>query len=85
MPRPDPHMVGDQASLTPRPDPIQVGTDQDSAAHRRGMHRVVVAVQPDIVVPRQPQSVLPPSAGRHRRQRQHRRLISGNPVRRGTP
>ena len=36
-------MVGDQASLTPDPDPVQVDTDQHSAAHRRGMQRVVIA------------------------------------------
>jgi hypothetical protein len=45
--------------LTPHPDPVQVGADQDPAAHRRRVHRIVVAAQPHVMMPRQPQRVLP--------------------------
>ena len=47
-------VVGDQLAVTPHLDPVQVGADQDPPADRGRVHRVVVAVQPHVVVPRQP-------------------------------
>src|SRR5215217_9481947 len=63
MPRPDPYMISDQASLTPDPNPVQVGANQDPAAYGRGVHRVIVAAQTHIVIPGQPQRVLPSGRG----------------------
>ena len=60
--RPDPVVVSDKLSLAPHPDPVHVGCDLDPPADQRGVHRVVVAVQPHVMVPRQPGRGPPPGA-----------------------
>ena len=52
----------------------------DPPADHRRVHRVVVAVQPHVVVPRQPGRRPPPGRRRDRRQRQHRGPVGGRPV-----
>ena len=76
-------MVGDQPPVAPDPHPVQVGADLDAAADHRRVDRVVVAVQADVVVARQPQRGAPPGHRRHRRQRQHRGPVGLDPVGRG--
>ena len=48
-------MVSDQPPVTERLDSVQVGADLDTAADPCWVDRVVVAVQPHVVVPWQPQ------------------------------
>ena len=83
MPGPDPLVVGDGPAVAERPDPVQVGDDLDPAADHGRVDRVVVGVQPDVVVARQPGRGPPPGRRGDRRQRQHRRLVRGDPVGRG--
>jgi hypothetical protein len=83
VPRPAARVVGDQLAVAERLDPVRVGADLDAAADRRGVHRVVVAVQPHVVVAGQPQRVGPAGHGRDRRQRQHRGTVRRDPVDRG--
>ena len=54
MPGPDPFVVGDQPAVAERPDPVQVGDHLDPAADHRRVDRVVVGVQPDVVITCQP-------------------------------
>ena len=65
VPCPDPLVLGDRRALADAADRVQVGDHLDPAADHRGVHRVVVAVDADVVVPRQPQRGAPP--GRRRR------------------
>jgi patatin-related protein len=60
---------GDQLPVTGHPDPVQVATHLDAAADRGRVDRVVVAVQADVMIARQPQRARPASHGRHRWQR----------------
>ena len=45
-----------------------------------GMDRVVVGVQPNVVIPRQPRRGSPTGHRRHRRQRQHRGPVGVDPI-----
>ena len=80
---PDPSVVGDRRALAGHPHPLQVGVDLDPSSDHRGVHRVVVGVQPDVVVPRQPGRAAPTGLRGDRRQRQHRRPVRADPVGRG--
>ena len=83
VPGPDPGMVRDHPPVAEHLDPGQVGHHLDPAADDRRVHRVVVAVQPDVVVPGQPGRDSPPGRRRHRRQRDHRGPVRGDPITRG--
>jgi hypothetical protein len=63
MSGPAARMVGDQPPITPRPHMVQVGGHLDAAADCGRVDRVVVAVQPYIMVARQPQRGCQPVAG----------------------
>ena len=63
-----------------RPAPVQVGGHLDAAADHRRVDRVVVGIQPHVVVARQPQRAAPARRRRDRRQRQHRGPVSVDPV-----
>ena len=80
VPGPDPLVIGDRPSLTEHPHPGQVGDDLDAPTDDRRVHRVVVAVQADVVITRQPQRRPPPRRGRDRRQGEHRLAVGGDPV-----
>jgi len=82
---PDPGMVGDQVATTPDPDPDQVRGHLDAPPNRDRVHRVVVAIQTHVVIARQPGRGPPPNARSDRRQRQHRRLVGLDPIRRAAP
>jgi hypothetical protein len=56
-------MFGDHRAGAPYPDPVKVGGDLDAPTHRDRVHRVVIAVQADVVIARQPGRVSPPDAG----------------------
>nr|AEB33881.1 hypothetical protein [Mycobacterium sp. JS330] len=77
---PDPGMVGDQGAGTPDPDPVQICGDLDAPPDRAGMHRVVVGIEADVVVTRQPGRIAPSHARPDRRQCQHRRFVRVDPV-----
>ena len=59
---------------------MQVGDDLDTPADHGGVHRVVVGVQPHVVIPRQPGRRPPPGRGRDRRQGEHRLPVGGDPL-----
>ena len=50
MTRPAAKVVGDQPTVTPHADAVQVGSDLDAAADHRWVDRVVIAVQPHVMV-----------------------------------
>ena len=56
-------MVGHDLPVAGHPHPLQAGGDLDAAPDRAGVDRVVVAVQADVVVPRQPGLVRQPVTG----------------------
>ena len=76
-------MIGHRLAVAQHPDPVQAGDDLDPAADHRRVDGVVVGVQPDVVVAGQPGRGPPPGRRGDRRQRQHRRLVGGDPVGRG--
>jgi hypothetical protein len=82
VPRPAALVVGDELATAERTDAVEVGGDLHPAADRRRVDRVVVAVQPHVVVTGQPQRRPPPGRRRDRRQGQHRGTIGVDPVRR---
>jgi hypothetical protein len=73
-------MVGDQPPITDHPDPVQVATDLDPAADHRRVDRIVVAVQPHVVVAWQPQRAAPPGHRGDWGQGQHRGPVGLDPV-----
>ena len=75
MRRPATWVNGDVAAVAGDLDPAGVGMDVDAAADRRGVHRVVVGGDPDVMIVGKAGRP-PPAAGRGRRQRNH-----GGPVR----
>lgn len=81
---PDPGVIGDLVAPTPDLDSPQVGGDLDAPTDRDRVHRVVVAIDPHVVITWQPCRVPPPDAWPDGRQRQHRRLIGPDPVSRST-
>jgi hypothetical protein len=83
MAGPAARMVSHQPPVGPDPHPLQIGIDLHPAADRSRVDRVVVAVQPHVVVAWQPQRRLPPGLWRHRRQGQHRSAVGVDPVGRG--
>lgn len=70
---PDPLVVGNDPAVAEHPSPLQVADGLDPAADDGRVDRVVLAVQADVVVPRQPARDPPADERRDRRQRQHRR------------
>jgi hypothetical protein len=80
MPSPHPGVVGDQPAVAEGPHPIQIGDHLDPAADHRRVHRVVVAVQSHVVVPRQPQPDPPAGRRRNRRQSQHLLPLGNDPI-----
>jgi hypothetical protein len=82
---PTPGVVGDGLSVAARQYPLQVGEDLHPATDHARVHRVVVAVQPHVVIAGQPRRTQPSGHRRDRRRRQHRGLIGGDPVARGAP
>ena len=75
-------MIGDQPPVTDDPHPGQVSGHLDAAADHRRIHRVVIGIQPDVMITRQLGGTPPPGSRGQRRQRDHRRPISDDPVRR---
>jgi hypothetical protein len=80
MAGPAAHVLGDLPPITPHPHPLQIGGHLHAAADHRRVDRVVIAVQADVVVTRQPQRARPARLWRDRRQRQHRGPVSLDPV-----
>ena len=83
MPRPDPFVVGHDPAVAHCPDPREVGDHLDTAPDHRGVHRVIVAIEADVVIASQPGRSSPPGRRRDRRQGQHRLAVSGDPFGRG--
>jgi hypothetical protein len=73
-------MFGDHRAGAPYLDPVKVAVDLDAPTHRDRMHRVVIAVQADVVIARQPGSSISTRCFARRRQGQHRRLVGLDPV-----
>src|SRR5690348_1583458 len=63
VPGPQPLVIGDGAAVTVGADPVQVGAHLDAVHDRRRMQGVVVAVETDVEVPRQPPDQRHPVAG----------------------
>ena len=80
VPSPDTIVVGHQPAVAEHPHPMQVSDDLDTSPDHRRMHRIVVGVQPNVVIPRQPRRGSPTGHRRHRRQRQHRGPVSVDPI-----
>lgn len=85
MPGPHPLVIGDGLAVTEHRDPIEIRDDLDTPADHRRVHRVIVGVQPDVVIARQPGVVAPPHLRNHRRQRQHRLAVRADPIGRRAP
>ncbi len=83
MSGPDPLVVGNELAVADRPHPGQIGNHLDPAADHTRVHRIIVAVQANVVIARQPTRGPPPGRRRHRRQRQHSGLVGGDPLGRG--
>lgn len=60
VPRPDARVVGHAPSLAEDLHALETGRDLDPSPDRLRVHRVVVGVQADVVVPSQPQRLSPP-------------------------
>ena len=75
MPGPAAFVFGDQPAGAEHAHPLEVGDHLDPATDRGRVDGVVVAVQTDVVITRQPHRHPPPVIGVDRRQRQHRLLI----------
>src|SRR6476646_4765763 len=54
MPGPHPLMISDHRAVTVHADPVQIGDHFDAAPDHPGMHRVVIGVQPDVMIARHP-------------------------------
>src|SRR5277367_7071794 len=54
VPRPEARMIGNDPALAEHPHAPQVGDHLDTAADHRRVHRVVVAVQTDVMITSQP-------------------------------
>ena len=54
VPGPETFVVRDGLAVAEDPHPVEVGDDLDPASDHRRMDRVVVGVQPDVVVAGQP-------------------------------
>src|SRR2546423_14346137 len=80
---PNPLMIGDELALADSPDSIQVGDDLDPPADHTGVDRVVVAIQADVVIARQPQRGSPSSRRRDWRHSKHSPPVGGDPTGRG--
>jgi hypothetical protein len=78
-------VIGDGLALAQHPHSGQVGDDLDPPADDPRMHRVVVAVQADVVITRQPQRRPPSSRRGHRGQREHPLAVGGDPIGRRAP
>ncbi len=52
---PNPVVLGDAVTVTEHVHLIQIGAHEYPAPHCGGVHRVVIAVQTDVVITRQPQ------------------------------
>lgn len=63
---------------------IEVGSDFDTSPDHPRVHRVVIGIQSDVVIARQPGGVAPPHLRRYRWQRQHRLAVGADPIRRCT-
>src|ERR1700741_2633458 len=84
MPGPHPLMISDHRAVTVHADPVQIGDHFDAAPDHPGMHRVVIGVQPDVMIARQPCRGAPPRDRWHRRHGEHRLPVRADPIRRGT-
>src|ERR1700694_1848105 len=80
MPGPHPLVIGDDLALTEHSDTVEVGDDLDAPADHPGVHRVVVGVQPDVMVARQPGSRPATRGWSNRRQGEHRLTIGADAV-----
>jgi hypothetical protein len=56
-------VVGDQPPIAPDPHPVTIGGHLDAAADRGRVYRVVIAVQPHVVVARQRSDACHPVTG----------------------
>ena len=51
---PDPLVIGDDPAVTQHPHPVQIRHDLDPAADHGRIDGIVVGVQPDVMITRQP-------------------------------
>jgi hypothetical protein len=79
MPRPDPFVIGHDAAVAERPHSVQVGDHLDSTPDHRGVHRVVVAIEADVVIASQLGRRSPPRRRGDRRLGEHRLTVRGDP------
>jgi len=66
---------GDRSAVEGGHDMLEVGGDHDATPDRARVHRVVVAVEADVVIPRQAQTARPTHRRGDRGQRQHRGVV----------
>src|ERR1700736_3279217 len=69
MPCPHPFVISDGLAVTEDSHPVQVGSDFDTSPDHPRVHRVVIGIQSDVMIARQPGGVAPPHLRRYRRQR----------------
>ena len=81
MPCPYPFVISDGLAVTEHSHPVQVGNDFDASPDHPRVHRVVIGIQSDVMIARQPGGVPPPHLRRYRRQRQHRLEVGTDPIR----
>jgi len=59
---PEPVVVGDQPTVAEHPHPVQVSDHLDAPPDHRRVHRVVVGIQPHVMITRQPRRMTPTQA-----------------------
>ncbi len=83
MPGPDPLVISGGLAVAQHAHPGEISDDLDPAADHGRVDRVVVGIEPDVVVAGQPGGKSPPGRRGDRRQGEHRGLVGGDPLGRG--